>query len=90
MRRIRYYKYLLFLTLPLLALSIILQPTIHASAMTDSWVPPAFQAEINDTANVHLLSQKSTLSYRNDSAVLSTTYTILNSADSTSYYRTQP
>lgn len=90
MRRIRYYKYLLFLTLPLLALSIILQPTIHASAMTDSWVPPAFQAEINATANVHLLSQKSTLSYRNDSAVLSTTYTILNSADSTSYSWTLP
>lgn len=90
MRRIRSYKGLLFLTFLLLALSIIFQPITHASAMTDEWVPPAFQAEIKETATVHLLSQKSTLSYHNDSAVLSTTYTVSNSGDATMYSWTLP
>lgn len=90
MRRIRYHKGLVFLTFLFLTLSIFFQPIIHASAMTDSWVPPAFQAEIKDTSNIHLLSQKSTLSYRNDSAVLSTTYTVSNSGDSAFYSWTLP
>lgn len=90
MRRIRYYKGLIFFMFLLLVSSFILQPIIHASAMTDEWVPPAFQAEVKDTATVHLLSQKSILSYRNDSAVLTTTYTVSNSGESTLHSWTLP